>query len=337
GVLFKNAESLEVAGKIDMIVLDKTGTITEGKPVVTDFETVREKALHDDHDLLSMVLAVESRSEHPLAQAVAEFAKSHGADTLEAKGFKALEGRGAEAIVKDRKVLIGNELLMTEALACIPLNLQETASVFAAQARTVIYVAINGDAVAAIALADTIKADSVEAVRRLKALGIEVAMVTGDNVQTAKQIAKEAGIDVVRAEILPAGKVEFIKNLQAEGMRVAMVGDGINDAPALAQADVGIAIGTGTDIAISAADITLVSGSLDGAVQAIRLSRQTMRTIRQNLFFAFIYNTLGIPIAAGVLYPLTGTLLSPMIAAAAMAMSSVSVLTNSLRLKSFKP
>ncbi|NTV45060.1 MAG: heavy metal translocating P-type ATPase [Chlorobiales bacterium] len=336
GVLFKNAESLEVAGKIDTIVLDKTGTLTEGKPVVTDYETVREKSAPGSHELLSMVLAVESRSEHPLAQAVAEFAKSLGADTLEATGFKALQGRGAEAVVSGKKVLIGNEKLMAEAMANIPLNLQEKASVFTSQARTVIYVAINGEAVSVIALADKLKNNSVEAVRQLRELGLEVAIVTGDNVQTAKLIAKEACIDLVRAEILPAGKVEFIKNLQADGKRVSMVGDGINDAPALAQADVGIAIGTGTDIAISAADVTLVSGSLEGAVQAIRLSRQTMRTIRQNLFFAFIYNTLGIPIAAGVLYPLTGTLLSPMIAAAAMAMSSVSVLTNSLRLKSFK-
>ncbi|ACF13023.1 heavy metal translocating P-type ATPase [Chloroherpeton thalassium ATCC 35110] len=338
GILFKNAESLETAEKIQTVVLDKTGTITEGKPRVIDFEVAHENE-SGINELLSLLLAIESRSEHPLADAIRTYAESQNAKPLLLEHFQAIEGKGAKGSVSGKSVAVGNAALMADEKIQIPFELAEKASRFAKDGKSVVFMGINGKAAAVMSLADALKPDSKQAVTMLKSLGMKVIMLTGDGKETAAKIAHEAGISEFRAEVLPAEKVEMVKSLQAKDQRVAMIGDGINDAPALAQADVGIAIGTGTDIAISAADVTLVKGSLLTAAETFRLSRRTMHTIRQNLFFAFIYNTFGIPIAAGVLYPFAGILLSPIFAAMAMAMamSSVSVLGNSLRLKKYQP
>ncbi|MBC6698196.1 heavy metal translocating P-type ATPase [Hymenobacter puniceus] len=334
GVLIRNAEALEKAHQVDTVLLDKTGTITRGEPAVTDYVSA---AGQDAGQLLQMVAAVERQSEHPLAEAVVRYAEAQGVSFISATGFQALEGKGAQAVVNSQPVLIGNFRLLEEAGISLPVAVRQQADELLAKARTVLYVAVAGQAAGVIGVADTVRETSVAAIRRLQRMGLEVVMMTGDNPQTAAQVAGQVGITRYFAEVLPSAKAGKVKELQAEGRVVAMVGDGINDAPALAQADIGLAMGGGTDVAMEAAGITLMRSDLQGVAAAIELSRQTIRTIKQNLFFAFIYNTLGIPIAAGLLYPFFGILLSPMLAAGAMALSSVSVLTNSLRLRSFSP
>ncbi|MFC6224724.1 heavy metal translocating P-type ATPase [Hymenobacter artigasi] len=333
GVLIRNAEALEKAYQVNTVLLDKTGTITRGEPAVTDFVVPGQ----DGPRLLQLVAAVERQSEHPLAEAVVRHADAQGSSSLATTGFRAVEGKGATATVDGQAVFIGNRRLLADEGITLSPELTAQAEQLLSQAKTVLYVAVAGQAVALLGVADTVRDTSVAAIKELQALGIEVVMMTGDNPQTAAQVAGQVGITRYFAEVLPADKAGKVKELQAEGRIVAMVGDGINDAPALAQADIGLAIGSGTDVAMEAAGITLMRSDLHGVVTAIELSRQTIRTIKQNLFFAFIYNTLGIPVAAGLLYPFFGILLSPMLAAAAMALSSVSVLTNSLRLRGFSP
>lgn len=335
GILIKDAASLEQAHKLQTIVLDKTGTITEGKPTVTDFVTL-SGADRPDLKLLSLVAAVERSSEHPLAEAAVQYAQIQGATPIDCRDFVAIAGSGVQGIVSNQLAQIGTQRWMNE-LGIATNALQPQREQLENAGKTVVWLAVDGQTMAIMAIADAVKLSSVNAIRSLQKLGLEVVMLTGDNHRTADVIAREVGIQRVMAEVRPDQKVAQIQAIQAEGKRVAMVGDGINDAPALAQADVGFAIGTGTDVAIAASDITLISGDLNGIVTAIQLSHATMRNIQQNLFFAFIYNVLGIPIAAGILYPIFGWLLNPMIAGAAMALSSVSVVTNALRLKNFKP
>jgi Cu+-exporting ATPase len=333
GVLIRNAEALEKAEKVTTVLLDKTGTITRGEPAVTDFvPTNGDTAAH----LLPVLAAVERQSEHPLAEAVVRYANEQGGPQLTATAFQAYEGRGAGATVDGQVILLGNRRLLTEHNVVLSSDTEQTATQLLSQAKTVLYAAIDGHVAALIGVADTVRESSLAAIKALQTEGIEVVMMTGDNQQTAAKVAEQVGITRFFAEVLPADKAGKVKELQGEGRVVAMVGDGINDAPALAQADIGLAMGGGTDVAMEAAGITLMHSDLQGVVTAIDLSRQTMRTIKQNLFFAFVYNTLGIPIAAGLLYPFTGWLLSPMLAAGAMALSSVSVLTNSLRLRGYK-
>ncbi|SET36127.1 heavy metal translocating P-type ATPase [Hymenobacter actinosclerus] len=337
GVLIRNAEALEKAYQVDTVLLDKTGTITKGEPEVTEFITA---AGTEAPALLPLLAAVERRSEHPLAAALVRYAGQQQSEAptgpAEATDFVAHQGRGAGATVAGQTVLIGNRRLLEENGITLSSELEQAATGLLAQARTVLYAATNGRAVALVGVADTVRDTSAAAIHQLQSQGLEVVMMTGDNYQTAEKVARQVGITRFFAEVLPADKASKVQELQAEGRTVAMVGDGINDAPALARADLGLAMGGGTDVAMEAAGITLMRSDLQGVVTAIALSRQTVRTIRQNLFFAFVYNTLGIPIAAGLLYPFTGWLLSPMLAAAAMALSSVSVLTNSLRLRGFK-
>ena len=336
GVLIKGGETLQRAGDVGVVVLDKTGTITEGRPAVTDL--VRASTgewAGDDEELVRLVGSLESSSEHPLADAVVRYARERGSALSPVEGFEAIAGKGAVGTVSGRAIAIGNGRLM-EDLSIDTVPLAEAAERFAAGARTAIYVAVDGGLAGLLAVADPIRESSRAAVRRMQRLGLRVVMLTGDNVRTAEAVAREAGVDRVVAGVLPEGKVAEIRRLQEAGEVVAMVGDGINDAPALAQADVGIAIGTGTDIAIEASDVTLMRGDLSGVAQAIELSRRTMRTMKQNLFWAFVYNVIGIPVAAGALYPAFGLLLSPILASAAMAFSSVSVVTNSLRLRRFR-
>ncbi len=334
GVLIRNADALEKAYQVNTVLLDKTGTITRGEPAVTDFLPAEGQ---DAGQLLQVVAAVERQSEHPLAEAVVRYADAQQTAAVPASGFQAVEGKGARATVNNQAVFIGNFRLLEEAGIALPPAVRQQADTLLAQAKTVLYVAMAGKATGVIGVADTVRETSAAAIKQLQGMGIEVVMMTGDNPQTAAQVAGQVGIKRYFAEVLPQDKASKVKELQAEGRIVAMVGDGINDAPALAQADIGLAMGGGTDVAMEAAGITLMRSDLNGVVTAIDLSRQTIRTIKQNLFFAFIYNTLGIPIAAGLLYPFFGWLLSPMLAAGAMALSSVSVLTNSLRLRSFAP
>ncbi|MBE9108206.1 copper-translocating P-type ATPase [Nodosilinea sp. LEGE 07298] len=334
GILIKGADSLELAHKIQTIVLDKTGTITQGKPTVTDYVTLNGTAteLH----LLTLAGSLERNSEHPLAEAVAQYAQAQGATLTDAKNFEAVAGSGVQGLVEGRRVQIGTHRWMAE-LGIATDRLQTQWDRLESLGRTVVWLAVDGQVEALLAIADAVKPSSVAAIATLQRMGLEVVMLTGDNRRTAEAIAREVGIRRVFAEVRPDQKAAQVESLQQEGKIVAMVGDGINDAPALAQADVGMAIGTGTDVAIAASDITLISGDLHGIVTAIQLSRATMANIRQNLFFAFIYNVAGIPIAAGILYPFFGWLLSPIIAGAAMALSSVSVVTNALRLRNFRP
>ncbi len=328
GILIKGGGPLEAAGRLTTVVLDKTGTVTMGKPAVTAVSPVGLS----EHDLLRLAAAAEQPSEHPLARAVIEAATARGLTVPKPEKFEAVPGHGLAATVEGRAVLVGNARLLTSRNVPFDASAAEQA---AAAGRTTLLVAVDGVYAGLIAVADPVKPTSKAAVARLRAMGLEVVLLTGDNRGTAEAVAREVGIDRVVADVLPEGKVAEVRKLQAAGKVVAMVGDGINDAPALAAADVGIAMGTGTDVAIEAADITLVKGDLSGVAAAVALSRATMRVIRQNLFFAFAYNVLGIPIAAGVLYPITGWLLSPMLASAAMALSSVSVVTNALRLGKF--
>jgi Cu+-exporting ATPase len=334
GILIRNAEVLEKAYRVDTVLLDKTGTLTRGEPALTDLVALPG---HTATTLLPLLAALERQSEHPLAAAIVRYADSQQAPVLTATGFRAVAGQGAAATVAGQALLLGNERLLREAGIVLLPAAQQVAAGLLAQAKTVLYAALDGQAVAVLGLADEIRPTSLHAVRALQQQGLEVVMLTGDNAQTAAAIAAQAGISRYYAEVLPQNKAQKVQELQAEGRVVAMVGDGINDAPALAQADVSLAMGTGTDVALEAAGITLMRPDLQGVATAIALSRATMRTIRQNLFFAFIYNMIGIPIAAGLLYPATGWLLSPMLAAGAMALSSVSVLTNSLRLRRFAP
>ena len=328
GILIKGGEPLEAAGRLTTVVLDKTGTVTEGKPAVTEMTPVGIT----EAELLRFAAGAEQGSEHPLAQAVIAAARGKGLAVPQPENFAAVAGHGLSATVEGRVVLVGNARLLTSRTV-----LFDTAAVDRATAagRTVLLVALDGVYAGLIAVSDPVKPTSKAAVARLRALGLEVVLLSGDNRAAAAAVAREVGIDRVVADVLPEGKVAEVRRLQAAGKVVAMVGDGINDAPALAAADLGVAMGTGTDVAIEAADITLVKGDLAGVAAAVELSRATMRTIRQNLFFAFAYNIVGIPVAAGVLYPLTGWLLSPMLASAAMALSSVSVVANALRLGRF--
>jgi P-type Cu+ transporter len=333
GILFKNAESLEHARKINTIVFDKTGTLTRGEPKVTDVVALGAS----EKDILFFAGSAEKGSEHPLGEAIVRGALDKGITLEPADDFEALPGHGIKATVQGKEVVLGNEKLMMDRRFDLG-PLSADAARLSSQGKTPMFVGIDGKASGIIAVADTPKDHSKEAVADLKALGLEVVMLTGDNKRTAETIAAEMGISRVIAEVLPQDKMDVVKLLQAEGRVVAMVGDGINDAPALTQADVGIAIGTGTDVAIEASDITLIKDDLRIVATAMRLSRRTMRTIRMNLFWAFFYNIIGIPVAAGALYPFFGAagLLNPMYASAAMAFSSVSVVTNSLRLRSFR-
>ncbi|MEO0434593.1 MAG: heavy metal translocating P-type ATPase [Cyanobacteria bacterium J06656_5] len=333
GILIKDAESLEVAHRLQTVVVDKTGTLTQGKPMVTDYLTV---AGGDVRGLLQLAAAVENNSEHPLATAVVAYARSQGVSVFpEVQNFEAVVGSGVQGTVNGRRVHMGTEGWM-QTLGIDTASLQSQRQAWEAAAKTTVWIAVDGQMAGLLGIADALKPSSARAVQSLQRMGLEVVMLTGDNRQTAAAIAEAVGIGRFIANVRPDEKVAHVQRLQAEGKRVAMVGDGINDAPALAQADVGMAIGTGTDVAIAASDITLISGDLGGIVTAIRLSRATMANIRQNLFFAFVYNVVGIPIAAGILYPLFGWLLNPMIAGAAMAFSSVSVVSNALQLRNFK-
>jgi Cu+-exporting ATPase len=333
GILIRSAEALETAHKLDAIVLDKTGTITKGKPELTD---VVVNGVLAEAELLRLAASVEKSSEHPLAQAIVDGARARQIELVDATEFEAIPGHGVSAGVAGRRLALGNLKLMQQIGASLD-GLETQAQALADDGKTPMYVAVDGQAAGVVAVADTVKEDSQEAIARLKRLGLEVIMITGDNRRTAADIARQVDIDRTLAEVLPEDKARNVQMLQQEGKTVAMVGDGINDAPALAQADVGLAIGTGTDVAIEASDITLIKGSLTGVAVAIELSKATMRNIKQNLFGSFAYNTLGIPIAAGVLFPFFGILLSPIIASAAMALSSVTVVSNALRLRGFKP
>ncbi len=332
GVLIKGGEALETAHQVKMVVLDKTGTITEGKPKVTDLLVVEGG---NEHDLLQWSASVEKGSEHPLGEAIVQRAQEENLSFFPVENFLALPGHGIEGEIAGRKVLLGNKKLMGE--RGIEIILQADADRLAEEGKTPMFVAIDQKLAGIIAVADVMKPSSKRAVEKIHAMGIEVVMITGDNRRTAEAIATQVGIDRVLAEVLPQDKASEIKKLQAEGVKVAMVGDGINDAPALAQADIGMAIGSGTDVAMESADIVLMRSDLMDVVTAIQLSKKTIRNIKQNLFWAFAYNSAGIPIAAGLLYLFGGPLLNPIIAAGAMAFSSVSVVTNALRLKKFKP
>ena len=331
GVLIKEAEHLEAMEKIHTLIVDKTGTLTEGKPSITGVATTTDDFSEDE--LIRLAAAVEQNSEHPLGAAVVAYAKEHDAELPDASGFESITGGGVTAEVDGRSVLVGKTELMTERNVGGFEKQQQQTNEWQSEGKTVICVAVDGNEAGIIAVSDPVKKTTPEAVSALHDLGIEIVMVTGDNERTAKSVASELGIDQVMSGVAPQDKHEKVKELQKRGKRVAMAGDGINDAPALAAADVGIAMGSGTDVAIESAGITLVKGDLRGIVKAVRLSRGVMRNIRQNLFFAFIYNSLGVPVAAGLLYPFFGILLSPIIAAAAMSCSSVSVVTNALRLR----
>jgi len=332
GVLFRNAEAVEKLREVNTLVVDKTGTLTLGKPQLVDF-VVEGGA--PEHDALVLIASLERASEHPLAQAIVKSAEDRGMQLAPVENFESVTGQGVHGKVKGRQVAVGNRRFM-EARGGVPQALADKAEALRAQGKTALYAAIDGRVAAVIAVADPIKETTPEAIKALAAAGVHVVMLSGDSRKTAEAVGRQLGIKEVIAEVLPEQKVDTIKSLQGRGRVVAMAGDGINDAPALAQANVGIAMGTGTDVAIESAGVTLVKGDLRGIVKAIRLSHATMRNIKQNLFFAFFYNALGVPIAAGVLYPFIGLLLSPIFAGAAMAASSVSVVTNALRLRRAK-
>ncbi|MYL56662.1 heavy metal translocating P-type ATPase [Virgibacillus halodenitrificans] len=333
GVLIKSGGALETTHKVQTIVFDKTGTITEGKPKVTDIITVNGMT---EEELLQLTASAEKGSEHPLGEAIVKGAEEKGLEFIRLESFDAIPGHGIEVTVNGKTLLAGNRKLMNDRSISLD-TLANTSDKLANQGKTPMYIAVNNKIAGIIAVADTVKESSLKAIEKLHNMGIEVAMITGDNKGTAEAIAKQVGIDRVLSEVLPEDKANEVKKLQAEGKKVAMVGDGINDAPALAQADIGIAIGSGTDVAIESADIVLMRSDLMDVPTAVELSKSTIRNIKQNLFWAFAYNVLGIPFAMGILYLLGGPLLNPMLAGAAMSLSSVSVLVNALRLKRFKP
>ncbi|MDZ7706754.1 MAG: heavy metal translocating P-type ATPase [Trueperaceae bacterium] len=333
GVLFRKGDALQSLREVKVIAFDKTGTLTEGRPTLTDLHLVG----HGDRaELLRLIASAEAQSEHPIAEAIVRAARSEGLDLAEPQRFEARAGFGIEATIEGRRIQVGAERFMVQ-LGIDASSTRDAAATLADAGKTPLYAAVDGELVALVAVADPIKASTPGAVRALHELGFDVAMITGDARRTADAIARQLGIDHVEAEVLPDGKVDAVKHLQAGGAKVAFVGDGINDAPALAQADVGLAIGTGTDIAIEAADVVLMAGDLRGVPNAVALSKATLANIRQNLFWAFVYNAVLIPVAAGALYPAFGVLLSPILAAAAMGLSSIFVLTNALRLRRFTP
>ena len=329
GILIRNAEALEVLGRVDTLVVDKTGTLTEGRPRLTSLQA--DGPVSAD-ELLRLSASLEQGSEHPLASSILEAAAEKGLELLPVSEFRSLTGKGIVGVVGGRRIAVGNQALLQE-LGIDAKPLQAAAETLRAGGQTVVFVLVDGAPAGLLGVSDPIKESAHEAIRELHEQGIRIVMLTGDSRTTAEIVARKLGIDEVEAEVSPAGKSEVLKHLQAQGRLVAMAGDGINDAPALAQAHVGIAMGTGTDVAIQSAGVTLVKGDLRGVVRARKLSRKTMRNIRQNLFFAFVYNMLGVPVAAGVLYPFIGLLLNPMIASAAMTFSSVSVISNALRLR----
>ena len=333
GILIRNGDALQQAGKLTTIVLDKTGTVTEGKPAVT--EIIAAEGVSED-TVLTLGASIEAGSEHPLASAILERAKENSLTLLKTSNFDAISGHGVSGDVEGKTILFGNARLMQNNNVDIT-ALENKVLALSVQGRTCMFLSADGKLQGIIAVSDPVKKDSVEAIKRLHALGMKVVMLTGDNQRTADAVAKLVGVDDVIAEVLPQDKSARVLSLQNLGEQVAMVGDGINDAPALAQANVGFAIGSGTDVAIESADITLMRSSLHGVADAIAVSRATLRNIKQNLFGAFVYNSLGIPVAAGILYPLMGVLLNPMIAGAAMAMSSVTVVSNANRLRFFHP
>ena len=330
GILVKNAEAIEISEKVTHLITDKTGTLTAGKPEVVS--RVSDDRTNED-DLLQIAASVEAQSEHPLARAIVEATNKKGIALLKVTDFQSATGDGVSANLSGRQVLVGKEKFLTDSGVTPSNDLRRQADRLQEEAETTVWVAVNGLAVGVLGIADPIKPTTREAIRELHQMGLKIIMCTGDNRRTAESVARELGIDEFHAEVMPDEKIEIVNKLKANGAIVAMAGDGINDAPALAAADVGIAMGTGTDVAIESAGITLVKGDLMGIVKVMHLSRAVMRNIRQNLFFAFIYNALGVPIAAGVLYPFFGVLLSPMIAGAAMSFSSVSVIANALRLR----
>ncbi|MCO5161981.1 MAG: heavy metal translocating P-type ATPase [Mesorhizobium sp.] len=332
GVLIKDAEALERFAKVDTLIVDKTGTLTEGKPRLTDVIAAEG---FDENEILSLAASLERGSEHPLAEAIVDGAQERGASVSDTSEFEAVTGKGVIGVVNGRKVALGNAAMMTD-LGVDMASLAERADALRGEGKTAMFVATDGRAAGIVAVADPVKATTVEAIRALHDRGLRIIMATGDNERTAQAVAGRLGIDEVRADMLPESKQKLIEELRAGGAKVAMAGDGVNDAPALAAADVGIAMGTGADVAVESAGITLVKGDLNGIVRARSLAQATIRNIKQNLFFAFVYNALGVPVAAGVLYPVFGTLLSPMIAAAAMSLSSVSVIGNALRLRTVK-
>jgi Cu2+-exporting ATPase len=333
GVLVKNAEALEKMDKVDTLIVDKTGTITEGKPTVEKIGVFGDSSDGQGDKILHFIVSLNSSSEHPLAEATVKYGKEQHTEISKTENFSAVTGKGVEGTVDGKKLDLGNEKMMEYASAAISPEMEAEAQSFQNQGKTVSYLAIDGEVSGYVVIADKIKKTSVKAIKELQDKGIAVIMLTGDNHATAQAVASELNLADFKAGMLPEDKLEAVKKLQSEGKVVAMAGDGINDAPALAKSDVGIAMGTGTDVAIESSMITLVKGDLHGIVKARNLSDAVMKNIKQNLFFALIYNTLGIPIAAGLLYPFFGILLSPMIAALAMSFSSVSVIANALRLR----
>jgi len=331
GILIRNAEALERFGKVDTLAVDKTGTLTEGKPTLSSL--VPQPGFNED-ELLRLVASLERSSEHPLAAAIVKGAEAKKLALADVQGFASITGKGVKGTIAGKLVAVGNAEMFRE-LSVDPAPLTAKADELRGSGQTVMLVAVDGKAAGVVGVSDPIKESTPDAIRELKAAGLRIIMVTGDNATTARAVADKLGIEF-EADVLPQGKAEVIKAHQAKGAIVAMAGDGVNDAPALAQANVGIAMGTGTDVAIESAGITLVKGDLRGILRARRLSQSTMHNIKQNLFFAFIYNAVGVPLAAGVLFPVFGLLLNPMIAAAAMSFSSVSVIANSLRLRSAK-
>jgi Cu+-exporting ATPase len=328
GVLIKDAEALERMARVDTVIVDKTGTLTEGKPTLTDVVALQG----DEAEVLGLAAALERGSEHPLAEAIVAGARDRGLSPGSAADFEAVTGKGVRGTVDGRNVALGNPAMMQD-LGLDTGDAEARADTFRADGKTAMFVAVDGALAGIVAVADPIKQSTEGAIRDLHALGLTIIMATGDNQRTAEAVARQLGIDEVRAGVLPEDKQKLVEELRAKGASVAMAGDGVNDAPALAAADVGIAMSTGADVAVESAGITLMRGDLVGLVRARKLAVATLRNIRQNLFFAFAYNAAGVPIAAGILYPLIGLLLSPMIAAAAMSLSSVSVISNALRLR----
>nr|WP_330373864.1 heavy metal translocating P-type ATPase [Clostridioides difficile] len=332
GILIKGGEALESAHKVNTVIFDKTGTITEGKPKVTDI--VLNNNVKEEY-LIKIASSAEKGSEHPLGEAIVKYGEEKNIKFEKVDNFKAIPGAGIQVTINDESILLGNRKLMNDNNIKLG-DLEEKSNILASQGKTPMYIAVDGNLSGIIAVADVVKESSKKAIEILHDMGIKVAMVTGDNAKTANAIANQVGIDMVLAEVLPEDKSKEVEKLQNQGKFVAMVGDGINDAPALAKADIGIAIGSGTDVAIESADIVLMKSDLIDVPTAIKLSHETIKNIKQNLFWAFGYNTIGIPVAAGILYVFGGPLLNPMIAAAAMSLSSVSVVSNALRLKNFK-